>query len=306
MVMGCDEPRDARMTHEPPGLTGVRPDLVPVAPGAMQSPVRIAQDKKGNLYVSDYQSQAVLTLEADGGGVFVAAAFTVPGKPLGVAWAKGNLLLVGNATTQTVDVYKTSNGKWLFALGGVGAIGDPSDIAVDSDRDLVFVVDGEALAVRVFDLKDGAPLHTISGPGPGSYYLQNPTAVALDPVHGEVLVSDYGDPLLSGSPPSVKIYTYEGDHVRTLSGKSGMIGQKFSRPQGLAVDALGRILLVDAVAGEVLVLDRETGSVLETHGTLGSGPGELWLPLDVIVDESQTIFVTNNRPRRVEVFTLGG
>ncbi|UCF19036.1 MAG: hypothetical protein JSU87_14055 [Gemmatimonadota bacterium] len=306
VLASCEELPDAASTHEPRGLTGLRPDLVSVAPGEMQSPVRIAQDKQGRLYVSDYQSQSVVMLDAGGGGVFVAAAFTVPGNPLGIEWAKGNLLLVGNATTRTVDVYRTTNGKWFYSLGGVGAIGDPSDIAADSDRDLAFVVDGEAFAVKVFDLRNGALLYTISGPGPGSYYLQNPTAIALDPSRGEVLVSDFGDPAVSGSPPSVKIYTYEGDHVKTLSGKSGMLGQKFSRPQGLAVDALGRILLVDAVAGEVLVLDRQTGNVLETYGTLGSGPGELWLPLDLVVDDNQMLYVTNNRPRRVEVFSLGG
>ncbi len=307
LLLACHEPRESQPpTSNAPVLSGPQLSLVEVAPGHLVSPVRIASGKKETFYISDFLAEAIVEVEASGAGVSIVTGFAVPGRPLGVAWAKGNRLLVGNATTRTVDVYRTSNGKWLLSLGSPGTFGIPGDIAVDDSQDLVFVVDGPAKTVRVFDLKDGSPLYEISGPGPGDLFLQNPTGVAVDAVRRQVLISDYGEPTQSSSPPSVKIYTYDGNHVKTISGRAGMIGQRFSRPQGLAVDDTGRILLVDAVAGEVLVLDYETGAVVETLGRPGSGPGELWLPLDVVVDENRGVFVTNNRPRRVEVFSLGG
>ncbi|MFQ6098516.1 MAG: hypothetical protein ACE5O2_12390 [Armatimonadota bacterium] len=305
-LLSCRESDSGMPTSEAVVSTGEHSDALPVAPGEMESPVRIAVGKKGRLFVSDFFLRVVFELEAGADGARVERALAIPGRPLGVAWAGGNRLIVGNASTQSVDVYRAKNGKWLYSLGGPGAVKDPTDIAVDRRRRLAFVLDGYAQTVRVFALRDGSPLHTISAPGPGDHYLQHPTGIAVDPARREVLVSDYGEPTYADSPPAVKIFRYNGTHVKTISGQAGMLGQRFSRPQGLAVDGAGRILVVDALAGEVLVLDRETGDVLQTLGSLGSGPGELWLPLDVVVNRELQVFVTNNRPRRVEVFQLGG
>lgn len=300
-----DYTADDAPTGGPQFSTGAQPGLIQVTPEALQSPVRIAKGKPGTFFVSDFLSSAIVEFEAGSGTAQMVTAYAVPGRPLGVAWASGNRLLVGNSTTQTVDVYRTSNGKWLYSLGGPGAVADPSDIAIDTAKELVFVLDGTATTAKVFDLKDGTHLYSISGPGPGDLYLQNPVGIAADVVREEVIISDYGD-VDNGGPAALKIFTYEGAHVKTFSGKAGMLGARFSRPQGLAIDASGHILMVEAVSGEVQILDRATGSLLETLGSFGAGPGELWLPLDVIVDENQDVFVTNNRPRRIEVYSLGG
>ena len=93
----------------------------------------------------------------------------------------------------------------------------------------------------------------------------------------------------------------------TISGKAGMMGNRFSKPQGLAVDDAGHIFLVDCWLGYVLVIDRASGGTLKTLGAYGTDPGQLALPLDVVVDlRSKDVAVTNNRPRRIEVFPKGG
>ncbi|MFQ5747758.1 MAG: NHL repeat-containing protein [Gemmatimonadota bacterium] len=217
----------------------------------------------------------------------------------------GGLLLVGNAETGTVDVYRAASGKWLRALGGPGAVNDPTDIAVDASAGTVFVLDGRGARVLVFDLASGALVRTISGPGLAASDLQAPTGIAFDPARGEILVSDYGDPAMS-VPPAVKLFAPDGTYLTEISGKAGMLGQRFSRPQGLAVDAAGRILLVDALAGEVQVLDRATGSLQATLGGFGSGPGQLWLPLDVAIGLQGRIYVTNNRAGRVDELPAAG
>jgi DNA-binding beta-propeller fold protein YncE len=134
----------------------------------------------------------------------------------------------------------------------------------------------------------------------------HPTAIAFDPVRREILVSDYGE-VDDFRDPRVQIFDESGNLVASISGKAGMIGYRFYRPQGLAVDAAGRILLVDAWSGQVLILDRTTGETVSTLGGYGTDPGELMLPLDlVIAGESSDVFVTNNRPGRIEVFAEGG
>jgi DNA-binding beta-propeller fold protein YncE len=280
-------------------------DIPPVGPGGLRSPVRIALDSRDQLFVSDYAANAVLKLQVSGRAVDLLQFIPIDGRPMGVAWARGKLI-VGNSTTHSVDVYRAQSGERLHALGGRGTVGDPVDIAVAAYLHRVFVLDAHAKNVKVFSLETRALLQTISGPGLGPYDLQNPTGLALDESRGQVIVSDYGDPRVSSAPPSIKFFSFGGDPVKTISGKRGMLGQRFSRPQGMAIDGSGRLLLVDALAGEVQVLDRETGSLIEMLGTFGQGPGQLWLPLDVVVGRNEDVFVTNNRLRRVEVFSAGG
>ena len=78
---------------------------------------------------------------------------------------------------------------------------------------------------------------------------------------------------------------------------------KFSRPQGLAVNEQGHVYVVDSVRGQVLVFDRDTQQGVTIIGSLGPGPGQLQLPLDIIIDgASKDLHVTSNRNRRIEVF----
>jgi len=86
-----------------------------------------------------------------------------------------------------------------------------------------------------------------------------------------------------------------------------MLGSRFSRPQGLAVDDSGHVYVVDCFSGEVLVFDRFTGKLLKTVGSYGTNPGQLRLPLDLVVSQrSRDIYVTNNQMKRIEVFKEGG
>lgn len=304
VLAGCDQPPPApeadvaremaakRVGPEPPGLR------------QLESPVRIAPGRHGRVLVSDFLAETLVEFRVRSGELFRVRELALDGPPLGVAFVR-NQIFVGNAATGSVDVYR-ANGKWLYALGGPGAFTDPTDIAADSQRDLVFVLDGRGRAIHVFDVKAQALLRTISGPGLGEYDLQNPTAIAVDPRRGEVLVSDYGEPTVRSAPPRLKIFGYDGAPLAVISGKKGMLGQRFSRPQGIAVDGGGHIFMVEAVAGEVQVLDRDTGNLVKTLGSFGSGPGELWLPLDVVLDEGRNVLVTNNRPGRIEVYAGGG
>ncbi len=260
----------------------------------LQSPLRIAAHKSGSFFVSDYMAGMVFEVEVNLARAMITRAFDVSGRPLGVA-AAGQLLLVGNAEAGSVDAYNAKNGKWLFSLGGIT---DPTDIAVDEKGRRAFVLDGRAGQVKIFNLKRGNLVGTISGPGVGEYDLTHPTGIAYD--RGQIIVSDYGDPSLS-VPARIKIFDTGGSSVIAFSGNA-----RFSRPQGLDVDSRGRIVFVEAVAGEVHVLDRESGATVGVVGGFGTNPGELWLPLDVVVDDTDQALVTSNRTRRVEILDLGG
>ncbi|MFQ5791704.1 MAG: NHL repeat-containing protein [Acidobacteriota bacterium] len=269
----------------------------------LRSPVRVALASRRILLVSDYREKAIIALKRP--SLRPVWTLAVPGRPSGIASTKRRLF-VGNETTGSVEVYNMA-GTWLYDLGGEkGNVQQPTDIAIDSGRGLVFVVDGHDKVIKVFDVA-GPLVRTISEPGPELHQLAHPTGIALDKINQQVLVSDYGDPA-TGLSARVQIYDYTGEHVGAIVGNDVVPQEyRFSRPQGLAVDGRGRIFLVDSLLGQVLVFDRASGTGVKILGSYGSDPGQLLLPLDVVLAaRSKDVFVTNNRSGRVEVFSKGG
>ncbi len=140
------------------GIAHAQPASLP-AGTTLLSPVRIAFMESGPLLATDYAGRSVCLLQRK--SLKVLRCFSVEGKPLAVAWAKG-LVYVGNETSGTVAVYNPA-GKWRFDLGSEkGSVGLPTDIAVDERNGRLFVLDGRERSIKVFGL-DGSRLFTITG-----------------------------------------------------------------------------------------------------------------------------------------------
>jgi DNA-binding beta-propeller fold protein YncE len=183
----------------------------------------------------------------------------------------------------------------------------PTDLAVDERERLVFVLDAGAMDVKVFTYQ-GRLQQVFSGPGAGPGLLLNPTGIAVDPLRGEILVSEFGDS--DGGDAAIEIFDYAGNAVDQISGagRCGFFGCSggFSRPQGVAVDAAGQIYLADMLLAQVLIFDRATKKIVNTLGGRDAGPPELRVPLDVALGAGGDVFVTSNRTGSVEVFRSGG
>ncbi len=270
-------------------------------PGVHQfhSPMRLAFSPEGNLFVSDYQLGMILTVNSK--TLEPRQWFQVQGRPLGVAYYKG-MIYVGNVSRKRVEVY-SRGGKLQKTLdSAAGELTQPTDIAVDETTGDIFVVDGGSKSVKRFNAK-GKFVCSIPGADPEA--LINPTGIALDTQTKEVIVSDFGD---GGYVyPRLQVFDYQGNVLYTVSGKQGMFGLRFSRPQGLAVDENGHIFMVESYSGEIMVFDRYTGELLKTMAGYGTEPGQLRLPLDIVLDpESKDLYVTNSRCLRIEYFEKGG
>lgn len=266
-------------------------------PLRLRSPNRTAQMPSGHLLVSDHRLEGVAVWNPH--TEQPVRLIRIPGRAMGVAMG-WNRLFVGNARTGSVDV-TNSGGRLLYVLGGEdGLVKRPSDLAIDLKRGLVFVSDTLGKKVWVFGYR-GDLVRTL--PAPGEIALDQPTGLTVDPVREEVLVSDYGRAGMFGSKAWVRIYDYEGRHLDSINGSGQPKGFRFSRPQGLVVNEQGLIYLVDSLLGQVLVFDRDTLQGVERIGELGTAPGQLFLPLDAVIDpRTGDLYVTNNRNARVEVF----
>lgn len=261
------------------------------------SPVRLALTQTGELLVSDNQTRSVLIVNLS--SQKLEKRITVNGRPSGVG-AYGQQIYIGNETSRSIDVY-SRKGKFLSALGA-GSIGLPNDIAIDQTSGLLFVVDAEAGHVRLFN-SQGEDAGIIPSPGV-TQTLVHPTALTIDQENQLVYVSDQGPSVdslgFSNRSALVRIYTYSGSYVDTLSGA-------FTRPQGLTINPDGYLYLADGMRGQVLVYDLNSKSLVKTIGSPGTGPGQLSLPLDVAIHtDSGDLWVTNNRAGRLELFPGGG
>lgn len=288
------------------------------------TPMRIAEGPPGLVLVSDSRQDKIFAIDEH--TLVPEWSFDVPGTPMAVGFA-GNLVLIGNATTHNVEVYRLKGApkgptkalEFQFNLGRVpagmpGTIQTPSDLAIDKDARLVFVVDSGERKVKVFDLEGN---FMSAFPAEQATPMLSPTAIAVDPLRQEVAVSDYGDPngsIFSGAAVSARImvYTYGGQVVRQINGgkTNGVVvpaEAQFERPQGLCVDSQGRLYMAESVRGEVFVFDRDTGAVTKKLGGFGEGPGQLSLPLDLVMSgKSGDLLVTNSMLGRIEVLHNAG
>lgn len=271
----------------------------------LTSPVRITADGQGRLLVGDYKTRHVYTIDPD--TLESHSAFSVGGRVTAIG-AVDDRVFVGNESTSHVDVF-TSSGRRMGSLGGDGMlVADPTDLAIDPDANLLFLVDGGEKNVKVFNLTNplGDLQRVIGAQGLEEWEFQHPSGITLDPIAREVFVSDYGEQE-DGVDPRVLVFGYDGTYLSSISGHAGMLGYHFSKPQGLEYNDAGHIFVVDGWQGKVVVMDRYSGEKVTTLGEYGRDPGQLLLPLDVLIfGPDDDLYVTNNRQKRIELFPEGG
>lgn len=225
--------------------------------------------------------------------------------------------------------------RYSFSIYGVVR---PLGVAVSPSGDRVYVSesDGPRL-VHVFD-RDGKQLGTLEPPG-ASGPLHVPVYVAVDPLTGDVFVSDRGTRAVyvydaegaykrefkpsragigGGWQPLGLAFDAEGNlYVTDVSGSShrvlsfgrsgkrlrmyGAAGQ-FSFPNGIAVDRWGNLYVADSNQGRVVVFDK--GGKLVTTVYAGSRAERLGLPRGLAIDSSDHLYVVDTIDQSVQVFGL--
>ena len=295
---------------------------------SLESPRRVVEGPSGQILVSDRFFSGIVAVDKSTLGVVWSHSLGEMGAPFGLAMRK-DLLFVGDTITQNVLVFRinklprreakaagqTHTLEFLYNLGHTfpgqqGYFKNPIDIAVDSRKKQVFVLDGKDKKIKIYDiggefLREFAPTDSNGG-------LLSPVALAVDEARREVLVSDYGDPRGSFRvtvPARILIYGYDGTLLTQINGDGKTSPNTlFTRPKGLVTDGAGHIFLATGMAGTVLVLDRTTGALLKQVGEPGRNPGQLSLPSDVFLNsKTGDLFVVDIMgARKLEVFRAAG
>ncbi len=256
-------------------------------------PTRLALAPDGKVYVSNPKTHSVFIYDSLPGLTLVGELKGLS-RPLGIAIGPDGHLYVGNRGRRNVEVYSVADGSQIARFGD-GELPMPTDLIFDATG-FLYVADSQDAIVRVYDPTAGTLVGSI-----GSGQLSFP--IALEIANQELYIGDQRSGL-------VNVFDLQGNLLRAFGGTvgSGMMGYnwrgKFVRLESLDIDGQGRLHAGDCYTGVIQVLDPVDGTYLGVYGTQGTDPGQLNLPLDIMLDGSGGTVVANTLNRRVEFIAI--
>lgn len=212
---------------------------------------------------------------------------------------EGNLWLTDVGLHQ---VFKfTPEGKLLLTLGERAVPGGdhahfnlPTDVAVL--RDGSFYVSDGYKNTRVMKFSaDGQFQFEWGARGKGNGEFNLPHGIAVD-VQGRVIVCDR-----------------ENERLQVFDAKGGFLhewkGPQIGKPYGVGMGPNGHVFVIDggspslkpAERGKAVELDA-SGTVIDTFGSSGSGPGQFQLGHDIALGPDGAVYVAEGTGARVQKF----
>jgi hypothetical protein len=316
----------------------------PATAATMSSPVGVAFDAAGNLYISDQRANTVRKVDPSGritalagsgsptfsgdGGPALTAGLSVSGI---AADAQGDVFIAdgGNNRIRKVDTAGTIT---TVAGGGTPATGvgdggpatqasltNPNAVAVDARGDL-FIADSSDNRIRRVDAATRR-ITTVAGTGvAGSTgdggratraQIGYPLAVAVDPA-GDVYFSDLSASTIRRVDTAGIITTVAGGGTpATGVGDGGpATSASLARPEGLAFDPSGNLLIGDANESRVRKVTAGVITTIGGNGTHGFGgdggpatSAELSYPAGIAYDHAGNLYIadsSNSRVRKID------
>ncbi|CAG7645008.1 hypothetical protein PAESOLCIP111_04856 [Paenibacillus solanacearum] len=260
--------------------------------GKFNSPMGLAVDGSGNLYVADSSNYRVQKLDAanDSWGSVGKGSGTTAGQMYGPADvtldSSGNIYVaeISNNRVQKLDITTNTWKAWGGTAAGsvAGMFKQPSGIAVDGSGNVYVADTGNN---RIQKLPAGSDTWTtvsVSG-----VTWSAPSGVATDG-SGNVYVSDTGNNrLLKLSAAGAVLNTWgkSGNAAGTALGE-------FKSPNKVTVNSAGNVYVSDTGNGRVQKLSGSTWTAIGKNGpAAGTGLNEFSSPVGVAVDGSGNVYV---------------
>ncbi len=322
------------------GFTG---DGSTASKALLNTPMGVATDSQGNLYIADTFNNRIrkvvgfagnistlagngqISYAGDGGPAFQALL----NAPQAVAVdASGNFYI---ADTGNNVIRKVSSGGAISNFAGNGSAGfggdgnaatgaqlnAPQGVAVDSSGNVYIADTGNSRVRKV----SGGAITTIAGNGTVGYagdngaatgaMLNSPTGVAVDSA-GNVYIADFGNNVVrkvSGG----NITTFAGNGRQGYSGDGGPGSQaQLNGPQGVAVDNAGNVYITDTLNSRIRKVSGGTIRTVAGVGIAGyngdGGPAvsaQLAGPSGIAVDAAGSIYVSNGSSNVRKIYPSG-
>ncbi|HUP02673.1 MAG TPA: BACON domain-containing carbohydrate-binding protein [Bryobacteraceae bacterium] len=284
------------------GAPGYSGDGGPAAAAQLSTPIGVALDAGGNLYIADSGNYRVRKVDSSGNITTFAgsgnccgatgdggkAASAEVGIPYALAAdAAGNVYVSDINNNVVRQVNAAGNISTVAGSGGYGYGGDggpaasaklyyPAGLALDAAGNL-YIADRYNARVRmvsngVISTVAGSGAYGFSGDGgtATSARLASPTGVAVDAA-GDLYITDYANQrvrMVSGG----SIATVAGNGLSGYSGDGGPApSASFRYPSGIAVDASGALAVTDSGNNAVRLLTPPGGPAVLTVESAHSG-----------------------------------
>lgn len=205
--------------------------------GPFASPIGLALDAEGRLYVTDSSLRRVFVFKGTKNIAVIGDDSLV--RPTGVAVNRADkLLYVVDTGGHRIDVFGLDGDK-RFSFGSRGSregeFNYPTHIALDASGD-VYVMDALNFRVQIFK-KDGTFLSQFGGNGTGLRDFIKPKGLAVDPA-GHIWVSD-------SMRNSIQVFDRTGN-LLLIFGRLGHDRGQFNLPTGIYVDQSGQLFVADS------------------------------------------------------------
>ena len=325
-------------------VQGFSGDGAPASKALLNTPLGVATDSSGNLYIADtlnnrirkvvgfsgnistFAGNGVLNYSGDGGPATKAQL----NSPQAVAVdSAGNFYIAdaGNNVVRKVTASGTisnfaGNGTAGFGGDGNAATGaqlnSPQGLAIDSAGNLYIADTGNSRVRKV----SGGAITTIAGSSTVGYggdggagasaQLNSPTGVAVDGA-GNVYIADFGNNVVRKVTAGGTISTVAGNGRQGYSGDGGPgVQAQLNGPQGVAVDTAGNLYIADTLNSRIRKLNSAGIQTVAGNGIVGySGDGgpatsaELAGPTGLAVDLAGSIYVSNGSSNIRKIFPNG-
>ena len=212
-------------------------------------------------------------------------------KPYGVAVdSKGVIYVTDPGRVFVFDLHNKSYG-FIGMDPGQGKLAFPIGIAASADGRL-YVTD--VSQDRVFVYRGNKYIAAMGQKGE----FEGPSGVAVDDMRGLVYVAD-------AKKHYVVVYSSKDyAKIRTI-GVRGTAEGEFNYPTNIALDAEGKVYVVDSGNFRVQIFDAE-GKFLRAMGKLGDTPGSLARPKGIAVDSEGHIYVVDTAFANIQIFNKEG
>ncbi|MDR3701530.1 MAG: 6-bladed beta-propeller [Candidatus Sulfopaludibacter sp.] len=266
----------------------------------LRKPYGVAADNRGRIYAADTELKTVFVIDAKARTVEKreGSSRTPLVMPVGVAVDAEERLFVSDADLHSIICFNSSG--QAVAVFGTASLGRPGGIALDRQRNRLYVADAKAGRIAVFDSGSfkfvgyfGTPSQ--SGHRDDGTFL-GPTNVAVDR-RGTLYVADTLN-------YRVQVLAPDGKFIRAFGAQGDRPGE-FIRPKGIAVDSEGHVYVADAEFNNFQILTPE-GQPLLAVGSLGTDPGQFALVAGLYIDAQDRIYTTEMFHGRIQVFQYIG
>jgi sugar lactone lactonase YvrE len=292
------------------GVNGFAGDGGPATSASLYTPLGVATDLSGNVYIVDFQNKRIRKVNAATGlittvagngstgynGDGIAATSASLSSPYGVAVDKfGNIYIADSQNnrirkvTVSTGLISTVAGSGISGYNGDGIaattakLNNPKRVAVDTAGN-IYISDGYNYRIRKVSIATGL-ISTIAGTGTPGYngdgilattaQLNSPFGIALD-ASGNIYICDQSNNRLRKVTISTgMISTIAGDGLGGYSSDGvAATSASLNAPAGVTVDASGNVFIADDLNSRIRKVTALTGliSTIAGDGTNGSSP----------------------------------